>query len=102
MDLKATLLQVMSEYTGKGWNNYSHLMIDHAANYFVDVTIGHDRSGRHAFADLIVRLVDDQIIIEQDRNDKTLLDALLQAGVPRENIIVAYAGEPVPQTADVL
>ena len=35
------------------------------------------------------------IVIERDVNDKPLVDALLQAGIPRKQIVLAYAGEPV-------
>jgi hypothetical protein len=48
---------------------------------------------------LVVCLEDEFIIIERDMNDKVLVDALLQAGIPREQIILAYAGEPLPEKA---
>ncbi|MDX2140626.1 MAG: element excision factor XisI family protein [Chloroflexota bacterium] len=38
----------------------------------------------------------DSVVIERDMNDKPLVDALVQAGVPREKIILAYAGEAMP------
>ena len=47
----------------------------------------------HANAGLIVRLEGDQVIIERDMNNMILVDALLQAGVPREQIVLAYTGE---------
>jgi hypothetical protein len=40
-----------------------------------------------------------QIVIEMDDSNKPLVDALLQAGIPRSKIILAYAGEPVPESA---
>jgi hypothetical protein len=46
---------------------------------------------------LVVRIVGDKVIVERDQNDKIVLDALLQAGIPRSRIILAYAGEPVPE-----
>ena len=42
-----------------------------------------------------MRLLEDHIIIERDVNDKSLVDALLQANIPRSQIVLAYAGEPV-------
>jgi sulfur carrier protein ThiS len=36
------------------------------------------------------------VIIEYDGTDKPLLDALLQRGIPREQIVLAYQGEPIP------
>jgi len=47
---------------------------------------------------LIVRIIRNDVIIERDDNDPPLVDALRQAGVPRSQIILAYAGEPAPAT----
>ena len=33
--------------------------------------------------------------IEREGNDKPLVDTLLQARIPRQQIVQAYAGEPV-------
>jgi vancomycin permeability regulator SanA len=48
---------------------------------------------------LIVRTIGDIIVIDRDNNSKPLFDALLQAGVPREQIVLAYAGESIPHAA---
>lgn len=32
-------------------------------------------------------------------NNKPLVDALMQAGIPRAQIILGYAGEAVPESA---
>lgn len=56
---------------------------------------------RIAFADLIVRLVNEWIVIEDDRNNKPLVDALVQKGGPRERIVLAYMGESLPEEAAV-
>lgn len=52
---------------------------------------------------LLVHIVDNHlIVIEEDINNKPLVDALVQAGIPREKIILAYAGETVPEELDVI
>ena len=51
---------------------------------------------RREYADTIVmaRVDGDKIIIEHDSTDKPLVDALMiNAGIPREQIILAYQGE---------
>jgi hypothetical protein len=48
---------------------------------------------------LIVRLEGDTIIIERDINDKALVGALVQAGIPREQIVLAYAGETLKESS---
>jgi hypothetical protein len=45
-----------------------------------------------------LRILGNTAIVERDQNDKMVKDALLQAGIPREKIILAYAGEPIPET----
>jgi len=42
----------------------------------------------------------DKVVIEEDLTDKPLVDALIQAGIPREQIVLAYAGDKLeePQT----
>lgn len=38
----------------------------------------------------------DTVIIDEDLTDRPLVDALVRAGIPREKIVLAYAGEPLP------
>jgi hypothetical protein len=40
--------------------------------------------------------VDDTVIIEHDTTDRPLWKELVRAGIPREQIILAYAGEEAP------
>lgn len=61
----------------------------------VDVMTSVDN--HHASIGLAVRFFEGLVIIEHDMNNKPLVDALLQAGIPRKQIILAYAGEPVPE-----
>ncbi len=96
--LRETLKQVMQGYAGKGLNGYSYLTSSESQEIFVVVSFGEVHDKRIADAGLIVRLQNDRIIIEHDINDKILLDALMQAGVPREQIVAAYAGETVEET----
>ena len=42
---------------------------------------------------LVVRIEADRVIIETDLADKPLFQELVCVGVPREQIICAYAGE---------
>jgi sulfur carrier protein ThiS len=45
----------------------------------------------------MARIVADKIVIEADNMDKPLLDALLQRGIPREQILLAYNGDIIPE-----
>ncbi|GAB5490877.1 MAG: hypothetical protein Phog2KO_10920 [Phototrophicaceae bacterium] len=85
----------INKYSGDGLNSQTYLTENLLQNVFTSTTINKDDNNANPFVDLFVRVID-TIIIEEDRNSKPLFDALLQAGIPRENIILAYAGEKVP------
>ncbi len=49
---------------------------------------------------VIARVEGDTVIIEEDTTDRPLFKALVQNGIPREKIILAYAGESRSQTEE--
>jgi hypothetical protein len=95
--LTEIIQQVMLGYAGEALNGYSYLTSSADQDVFTVVSVGKVRDERVVNTGLLVRLVHDRIIIERDINSKPLVDALMQAGIPREQIILAYAGESVPE-----
>ena len=96
--LEDTVVAVMSGYAVKGLNGYSVLTASPDERFLTIVSVADVRGQRLATASLIVHIEGDKLVIEHDINNKPLVDALLQAGIPRQQIILAYAGEPVPAT----
>ncbi len=96
--LRETLIAVLEGYTGKAFNGYSYLTSSADQRHFVVTSVGTIQGKRIVNTGLVVQLSNNTIIIDRDINNKPLLDALVQAGVPRAQIILAYAGEPVPET----
>jgi|FLYN01.1.fsa_nt_gi hypothetical protein len=45
---------------------------------------------------VMARVVDDMVIIDEDTTDRPLWEELVRAGIPREKIILTYAGEHLP------
>ncbi len=45
---------------------------------------------------ILARVVDDKVIIDEDSTDRPLYKELVRAGVPREKIVLVYAGEEAP------
>lgn len=97
-NLKETLHAVMKGYAKKGLNGYTYLTHSDDGQVFTVVSIANVRGKHIADTGLIVWLENNQIIIERDVNDKILADALVQAGVPRSQIVLAYVGESVGET----
>jgi hypothetical protein len=95
-NLKEKLKKVIEGYTGKGLNDFAYLTTNSDETLFTVVDIANVRGTQLVETSLIVRLIDSKIVIDYDDNNKPLVDALMQAGIPREQIILAYEGEPVP------
>ncbi len=98
--IRDILIRELEKYTGKAFNGYSYLTVSKDQAHFVITSIGYVRGERIVNTAIVAQLIGETIIIDRDIYDKQLVDALLQAGIPRENIILAYAGEPVPETME--
>jgi hypothetical protein len=84
--LTTILENEMLAYAGRGANGYSFAKFIFQEKNYVETS-------------LLARIVGEKIIIEDDKTNKPLVDALVQAGIPREQIVLAYAGEKVEETA---
>jgi hypothetical protein len=98
LDILAIVRKAVEAYAKPPINGDSFLSIseDGLNLSVIDIYWDSDQR-RYADAGLIVRVINEQIVIERDMNDKPLVDALVQADIPRSQIILAYAGEPVPE-----
>jgi hypothetical protein len=73
---------------------------DEHQTYAVNVVPIQEADRHHAWVAVMARVVGNHIVIEEDRTDKPLVDALMiNGGVPRERIILAYKGEKLPDQA---
>src|SRR3982751_4512030 len=97
--LKTSVKNAVKGYAVKGLNSDAYLTISPDENLLTVVDIAHVHGQRLVATSLIVRIVNDQVIVERDDNNKPLVDALVQDGIPRSKIILAYLGESVPEVA---
>jgi hypothetical protein len=96
---KQTVKKVVAGYVTTVIGGFSFLTHNEDDTAFVVTVVSKFQGKRIVNPSLIVRIEGDLVIVERDQNDKIVKDALLQAGVPRERIILAYAGEAVPERA---
>jgi XisI protein len=54
------------------------------------ITSPHVSAEMYATLILMARIIDDQIVIDVDKTNKPLADALQQTGIPAQQIILAY------------
>ncbi len=45
---------------------------------------------------VLARVENDTIVVEEDTTDRPLWEELVRAGIPREKIVLVYAGEKLP------
>ena len=96
--LKQTLREEVKKYAagGRGLNILLFAILDDEHGIYAVNAI--DYPERNNVADVVVLagLADNKVVIEEDMTDKKLVDALLQQGNPRDQIVLAYDGEPIP------
>jgi hypothetical protein len=92
-DLVNTLKQAMTQYTGPGANLHGFLMSDEQHQIYAVNIIDHPVRRYKPSMILLARIVGDKVIIETDNTDKPLVEALIEQGLARQQIILAYAGE---------
>jgi hypothetical protein len=73
-------------------------VLDDAHQIYSVVVVERDPALKPSWVLVMARVEGDQIIIEEDVTlEKHLVDALMvNGGVPREKIVLAYKGEPLP------
>jgi hypothetical protein len=96
--LKAHVKQVLAGYVKPAFNGYTYLTTDANETRFIVTGVGKTRSGRVVNTAIIVEIVGDTLVIDRDINSKPFVSELVEAGVPREQIILAYKGEAVPES----
>ena len=94
--LKEILLEELQGYTGEGLNDFAYLTTNEAEQIYTIVDIAQVRDKRLVGTVLVARLTGDQVVIELDRYDKLLVDALQARGVPESQIVLAYRGDAIP------
>jgi len=88
--LKQILQEEMQKYAGEGLNAQSYLTENVEEDLYTVIDIANVRGQRIIGTVLVARIQDEKIIIELDRNNKMLVDALLARNVPEGQIVRAY------------
>jgi len=95
--LKHVVREVIAGYAGNVLNGFSYLAQSEDGSVLTVVVASRIKGKHTSGVSLIVRIVGDRVIVERDQNDKIVLDACLKQRIPRQQIILAYAGKPVPE-----
>ncbi len=99
MDWIPMVRKVIEAYATAAYKAKSYYIEDNSRQLYTVLTVpNHDYPiDTKPGVIILSRIVDDLIVIEQDNTDRPLYEELLRNGIPREQIILAYAGETIPE-----
>lgn len=89
----------VEQYAGTTHGAQMYALLDDTNHQYAVVIVPESEEERPAWVAVMARIVDTWVVIDEDTAlDKPLSQALMVNGnVPREQIILAYKGESVPQ-----
>ncbi|MBL8154598.1 MAG: XisI protein [Anaerolineae bacterium] len=96
IDLTQIVRQEINRYHHvEAWKSQSFLLTDAAQQVFavIDLPDADHPLVQRAGIVVMARIVSGKVIIDEDATDRPLYRYLMEAGIPREQIILAYAGE---------
>jgi hypothetical protein len=91
-NLTAVVKREVAEYATVSPNATAYYVEDSRQQIFAVISVPM-RNPQKATVMVMARIVGNAVIIDSDKTDHPLFEALMQAGVPREQIVLAYAGE---------
>ena len=87
------ILRQTAQYQPANVDVETQLVFDDATHNYQLMYIGWDRSGRMLATVIHIRLVNDKAWIEYDGTEEGVANALLEAGIPKEDIVLAFHPE---------
>lgn len=98
MDVTAIVQQEIAAVAAvRSWKARSIYVADAERHIYASIVVPDLPRPFPARVEVMARVVDDWIIIEEDTTDQPLFEALVRAGIPREKIICVYAGQSLPE-----
>ena len=96
--LNAIVQEEVAKYagSGRGANLILFPLLDDKRQTYGVTAVDYPTREEGAMVLVLARIVGDKVVIEEDATDKKLVDALLQRGIPRSQIVLAYDNEPIP------
>ena len=96
-ELTTIVQREVEDYTSGGyWQASAYPVSDTVRQIYTAVVVPDRPRPFPARVAVMARVVGDIVIIDEDITDRPLVNELIRAGIPREKIVLLYAGEQVP------
>jgi len=96
-DISLTVEREVERYAGRSWKAATYAVSDRQRQIYSVVVVPDLPRSFPARIVVMARVVGDTVMIDEDTTDRPLYEELLRAGIPREKIVLLYAGEQPPQ-----
>ncbi len=94
-NLTAIVRREVSEYATWSSNSSAYYVENPTSQVYAVLVIPEGASQKSTIM-IMARVADERVIIETDKTDRPLFEALIHAGVPQNQIVLAYTGETEP------
>jgi hypothetical protein len=101
-NLTAIVEQEVAWYANaRSWKADLYYIEDEKHQIFTVIGVPHKDHPlmKNAGITVMARIVGDTVVIDEDKTDRPLFESLVEAGIPRKKIVVAYAGEKLESEA---
>ncbi|SRR5258708_24285456 len=89
--LASIVKEVVFSYASSGLNLRTYALSDEEQKIYAVNVVDWPERHRPAAVVVLARVEGEQVIIEEDLTDRPLVEALVSAGISREQIILKYA-----------
>ena len=97
LDLASIVQKVVEDYADGIWFKASaYAVCDPVRQIYAAIVVPDYPRKFKAGLVVMARVVGDTVIVEHDTTDQPFFQELLRQGIPREKIVLTYAGEQVP------
>lgn len=91
----------VEKYEGVSFTSKAYTLFDDEKKLYAVVSVPHLPRPWPSRIIVMAQVVGDKVVIIEDITDKPLVNALMHnAGIPREQIVLAYQGETMPEAAE--
>lgn len=98
VDVCTIVRREVDRYAGHSVGCKLYAVLDDEHLTYGVICVPDDSMDRPAWVVVLAHVVGDSIVIDEDTTDNSLVDALMiNGGIPREKIILAYTGETLPE-----
>jgi len=96
-ELTSVVQHEVEDYArGETFGGFTYPITDVEKQAYTVLIVPDQPKKHHAVVVVAARIVNDKVIIDEDITDRPLWEELVRAGIPREQIILTYAGEKLP------